>query len=64
MVIAARMTSVRVRAMRAGREHHADFGAVTELATDAIGELEEAVAELNRVLALLEGSAKGSEVTA
>jgi hypothetical protein len=29
MVIAARMTSVRVRAMRAGREHHADFGAVT-----------------------------------
>jgi type I restriction enzyme M protein len=34
-----------------------------ELATDAIGELEEAVAELNRVLALLEGSAKGSEVT-
>jgi hypothetical protein len=23
------MTSVRVRAMRAGREHHADFGAVT-----------------------------------
>ncbi len=35
-----------------------------ELATDAIGELEEAVAELNRVLALLEGNGNGNEARA
>ena len=33
-----------------------------ELVTDAIGELEEAVAELNRVLALLEGNGNGGKV--
>ncbi len=34
-----------------------------ELATDAISELEEAVAELNQVLALLEGNGNGVEAT-
>lgn len=41
-----------------------DLPAPEELATDAISELEEAVAELNRVLLLLEGNGNGKGASA